>query len=182
MGISVRVDHDALERIRLADRRLTYLEMNQGLPSQIVQILALASPLKHLKLRGADDRHRAYTNNDNTTKDTFLRHAPTSERLVTATCDFSSDILQALLCSTPSLRILKTMEDDHGDPSYSEVKLDALKIADKLWTCTQLEVFECKILNVPRPDIANTPLINDYYPDIPPGPFLVLPLLKIKPH
>ncbi|KAG0279482.1 hypothetical protein BGZ96_001948 [Linnemannia gamsii] len=168
--VSARVNHDALERIRLADRNLTYLEMGQGSPSQVAQILTLAPPLKHLMMTGYGGLHRVYANNDSTVMEAFLRHAPTLEHLETGTCDFSPDILQALLCSTPSLLILTTMEEDLGYRPYSEVELDALQIIDVPWTCTQLEVFECKILNVPRPDIVNTPLGHNLHFVLPPGP------------
>ncbi|KAG0292288.1 hypothetical protein BGZ96_004370, partial [Linnemannia gamsii] len=85
MGISAKVNHDALERIRLADREITYLEMNQGPPSHVAQILTLAPPLKHLVLAGVGGRYTVHAYNDNRVKAAFLRHAPTLEHLDTAT-------------------------------------------------------------------------------------------------
>lgn len=178
MGISARFNHDALEQIRLADRRFTYLEIIQGLPSQVAQILAHAPPLKHLVLGGSyhyqvayDNYNIAYANYDNTMKEAFLRHAPTLERLETPACDFSPDILQDLLCSAPSLRILKTIEGYIAKRPNKEVELDAMQVTRRPWICTQLETFECKILNVPRPDIVHTPIENFFpNPSVPPPP------------
>ncbi|KAF9133163.1 hypothetical protein BGX30_012405 [Mortierella sp. GBA39] len=131
--------------------------MSHGQPSHVTQILMRAPPLKHIELR-RDGGYVTYVSDDNAVKDAFLRHAPTLEYLSTADCDFSKDILQAILCSSPTLRILKAIEEDLGYRPYKDVELDALQIIDSSWACNQVEVFECKILNVPRPDIVNTPL------------------------
>ncbi|KAG0279481.1 hypothetical protein BGZ96_001947, partial [Linnemannia gamsii] len=171
LEISARVNHNALERIRLVNRRFNFLVITEGLPSQVIQVLTLAPPLKHLTVKGDDGHHRAYADNDSTVKVAYLRHALTLEHLDTASYDFSPDILQALLCSTPSLRTLTTMEEDLGCRPFMEVELDALRIINSPWACTQLEVFECKILNVPRPDIVDTPVVNHVFNRVlPPGP------------
>ncbi|KAG0279483.1 hypothetical protein BGZ96_001949 [Linnemannia gamsii] len=148
----------------LADRNLTCLRMDQGPSSQVAQILTLAPFLKHLMLGGF------YASNDNIVKEALLRHAPSLEHLEIATRDISSNILQALFCSAPFLRTLTTMAEDLGYRPHPEVELDALQIIDGPWTCTQLEVFECKILNVPRPDIVDTPLGHNLNLVLPPGP------------
>ncbi|KAF9547597.1 hypothetical protein EC957_008253 [Mortierella hygrophila] len=171
MGISERVNHDALEGIRLADRGFMYLNMSHGQPSHVTQILMRAPPLKYIMLTRYGDAHVSYSSDDNAVKDAFLRHAPTLEHLSTANCDFSKDILQAILCSSPNLRILETIEDDDGSRPNKEVELDALRIIDSFWTCSQVEVFECKILNVPRPDIVITPL----------GDLFLVPPIPIPP-
>ncbi|KAG0070982.1 hypothetical protein BGZ89_011941 [Linnemannia elongata] len=170
-GIFDRLNHDALEGIRLADRDFTHLDMSHGWPSQVTQILMRTPPLKHIVLTydEDDDNRIAYASDDNAVKDAFLRHAPTLEHLSTAGWEFSKGILQAILCSSPTLRTLKTMEHDIDYPPYKEVELDALRIINSYWVCNQVEVFECKILNVPRPDIVITPLDNMLLvPPVPP--------------
>ncbi|KAF9537701.1 hypothetical protein EC957_007804, partial [Mortierella hygrophila] len=66
------------------------------------------------------------------------------------------------------------IEENLGYRPYQDVELDALQIIDSSWACNQVEVFECKILNVPRPDIVNIPLGNVFlvhpFPIPPPGP------------
>lgn len=109
MEISERVNYDALERIRLTDRDFTHLEMAHGRPSQVIQILMRAPPLKHIMLKREGGARIAYASDDNAVKDAFLRHAPTLEHLSTDRCNFSKDILQAILCSSLTLRTLKTM-------------------------------------------------------------------------
>ncbi|KAF8943474.1 hypothetical protein BGZ47_005391 [Haplosporangium gracile] len=171
MGITEGVTHVVLEQIRLADKGFTCLVMTHGQPSQVTQILMRAPPLTHIVLTPDGGAYRAYDIDDNAVKNAFLRHAPTLEHFSTACCDFSKDILQTMLCSSPSLRTLKTIEDDVHHRPYKNVELDALQLTDSSWACNQLEVFECRILNVPRPDIAITPFDN-LFPDllIPPHP------------
>jgi hypothetical protein len=169
MEVSASVNRDILERIRFANRNFTYMDITYGRPSEVAQVLSLAPPLKHLAI-GDLGVPRTYALSDDTIKDVFLRHAPTLEHLEIGVFDHSREILQALLCSTPSLRILKTMAEDLGYRPYKEVEMDALQIISSPWTCTQMEVFECKILNVPRPDIVNTPFVNFFNPGLPPGP------------
>ncbi|KAG0308285.1 hypothetical protein BGZ97_000104 [Linnemannia gamsii] len=160
MGISARINHDALERIRLADRSFTYLEISHGEPYQIAQILMRAPSLKHIMLFGRFEPHNAHGRNDSVVQEAFLRHAPILERFEAMYCDFSKEVLQALLCSSPSLRILKTIEEYIGKRPNKEVELDALQVIKSPWICTQLEIFECRVLNVPRPDIVRTPIDN----------------------
>ncbi|KAK3830204.1 MAG: hypothetical protein JOS17DRAFT_747260 [Linnemannia elongata] len=173
MGPSKRVNDDKLEEIRLADKDFTYLEMVHGWPSHVTQILMRAPPLKHIELRRDRGAHKAYSSDDYAVRDAFLRHTPTLEHLSTDGIDFSKHILRAMLCSSPNLRTLKTMEDDAEFRPAMEVHLDAFRIVDSSWACNQLEVFECKILNVPRPDIVVTPFGGQQFlvPPIPPlGP------------
>lgn len=173
MGITERLNHSALEGIRLADRGSTHLDMSHGQSLQVTQILIRAPPLKHIVLTQDGSAHRAYTSDDNVVKDAFLRHASTLEHFSTIYCDLSEDTLQAILCPRPTLRTLNTMgEVDVHIPLYKEVELDALQIIYGSWACNQLEVFECKILNVSRPDIVITPLGDVYLnpPFPPPGP------------
>ncbi|KAK3830180.1 MAG: hypothetical protein JOS17DRAFT_817638 [Linnemannia elongata] len=80
---AVRVNYDALERIRLTDRDFTHLEMAHGRPSQVIQILMRAPPLKHIMLKREGGARIAYASDDNAVKDAFLRHAPTLEHLST---------------------------------------------------------------------------------------------------
>ncbi|KAF8941911.1 hypothetical protein BGZ47_007058 [Haplosporangium gracile] len=179
-GISGRVNHDALKRICLADRGLTYLEVNHGPPSLVTQILVRVPPLEYIKLTRdeVEDEDNgaqiAYDSNDNAVKEAFLRHAPTLEHFETGNCDFSKDILLALLCSSPSLRTLNTIEREYAYIPSDEVKLDALKVIETPWACNQLERFDCRILNIPRPDIVITPFDNvfSHAPIPPPGPLL----------
>ncbi|KAF9282392.1 hypothetical protein BGZ88_011058 [Linnemannia elongata] len=170
-GITERVNHDELERIRLADRGLTYLETTYGPPSNATQILMHAPPLKHIVLTRddsndhRDEAKRAYESNENAAKTAFLRHAPTLEHFETAMCDFPKEIVQALLCSSPSLRTLKATESNYRHKPSVEVKLDALQVIETPWACYQLELFDFRIRNVQRSDIVITP------PDIEIGPF-----------
>ncbi|KAK5815450.1 hypothetical protein F5H01DRAFT_345796 [Linnemannia elongata] len=158
MEISERLNHEALEEVSLADSGFTHLDMSHGWPSLVTRILMRAPPLKNIVMTRDGGSHIAYASDDNVVKDAFLRHAPTLEHLSTACCDFSRSILQAILCSSPTLRTLNTMEDDAVFRPYKEVELDALRIINSSWACNQLEVFECKILNIPRPDVVITPL------------------------
>ncbi|KAF8929235.1 hypothetical protein BGZ47_001190 [Haplosporangium gracile] len=171
MDIYGRVHHDTLERIRLADRRLTYLEMTHGCQSGVTQILMRASPLKHIQMTRdwGSDAQGAYDSKDSATKKAFLRHAPTLEHLETGACNFPEEILQALLQSSPSLRTLKTMQEYNYHLPSKEVELDALRVIKTPWICTQLEEFKCRILNVTRPDVVITPFDN-VFPDPPPPP------------
>jgi hypothetical protein len=174
INIFARANNDVFDRIRFADKRLAYLKITEGRSSQVAQILTLTPPLKRLSLRGYDlnaDLQSAYAYHDNMIKAAFLRHAPTLEHLEIATCYFPPEILQALLCSAPSLRTFKTREnDDYGCQPCEEAELDALQIIDGLWSCKKLKVFECKILNVPRPDVVDTPFTDNANLVLPPGP------------
>ncbi|KAF9139767.1 hypothetical protein BG015_001912 [Linnemannia schmuckeri] len=104
----------------------------------------------------------------------ILMHAPTLEHLETGTCNFSEEILQALLHSSPFLRTLKTMQACVFHQPCKEVELDAFRVIKIPWICTQLEEFECRILNIIRPDVIITPFDN-VFPDPPPPPPGALP-------
>ncbi|KAF9548704.1 hypothetical protein EC957_005943 [Mortierella hygrophila] len=90
---------------------------------------------------------------DNTVMDAFLRHAPTLEYIDVSGCRFCAETLQALLDNGPRLKSVKTMEDDLGYRPSLETELDFMRAIQHLWRSEMLEVFECKIVNVPRPDV-----------------------------
>ncbi|KAF9323738.1 hypothetical protein BGZ91_003392 [Linnemannia elongata] len=102
---------------------------------------------------------------DNTVRDAFLRHAPTLEYIDMSGICFCSETLQALLDNGPRLKSVKTMEDSLGYQPSLETELDFLGAIQHLWRCEMLEVFECKIVNVPRPDVFVTEI--GLYLDVP---------------
>ncbi|KAF9097522.1 hypothetical protein BGX23_008600 [Mortierella sp. AD031] len=165
LGISARINHEALERIRSASKDLSCLVISGGWPVHVAQILVEASGLTDITL----DRKARDGMVDNAVRQAFLKHAPTLEYLNVSGWAFDHDILQAILCSSPFLKTVKTMEEYIGYPPSIEAELDAQGAIKEPWICDQLEVFECKITGVPRPDVTVISIydIDHWIPDIP---------------
>jgi hypothetical protein len=59
--------------------------------------------------------------------------------------------LERLLCSATNLKEVSIIGNNNYD---SGVELDAQKIVESDWVCSNLEILECCIRNIPRPDIT----------------------------
>lgn len=99
---------------------------------------------------------------DNTAMDAFLRHAPTLEYIDVSGIRFCAETLQALLDNGPRLKSVQTMADYLGYRPSPETELDITGAIQHQWRCEMLEVFECKIINVPRPDVFVTEIGPHY--------------------
>ncbi|KAG0291704.1 hypothetical protein BGZ96_004913 [Linnemannia gamsii] len=64
------------------------------------------------------------------------------------------------LNSSSELRTLKTIGIWNRLRPYDEIGLEVLTSFDTPWVCDRLELFECKIINIPRPDIAIHPVFH----------------------
>ncbi|KAF9550722.1 hypothetical protein EC957_012039 [Mortierella hygrophila] len=86
----------------------------------------------------------------------LLKHAPTLEHFFARACGIESKAIQELLCASPRLRSLEAVEENLGMYVEVEPELDAADVVRSSWACEELEVFECRISNVPRPDVTQT--------------------------
>ena len=85
-------------------------------------------------------------------------------------CALHEETLLALLCSSPLFKVFKSTWEFHKYLPGMEVELDAFVMFISPWICDMLEVFNCKVTRVPRPDIAVTEVgfgFDDWVP-IPP--------------
>lgn len=168
LDLVATINREELDALRaVTDTSLTYLEIDVSVGHAVEyachQVL-MNTPylLSSIELAGGGpvDEIRF----DNTAKDAFLRHAPTLEHLDVSSYCFDSETLQALLNTCSVLKTVKTMEDSLGYRPNVETELDALRATQHSWACEQLEVFECKITSVPRPDISVTEIGNLHFP------------------
>ncbi|KAG0380969.1 hypothetical protein BGX24_002189 [Mortierella sp. AD032] len=159
--IAARINNDSLRKIERAtsrvQQRFTHLEIESGYSNTISQILHAACALTTIVL-GSDSGQNWILHN--TVKDAFLKHAPTLECLEVQGNRFEPETLLALLRSSPSLRTVQTMKSNFGERPSVEGELDIVEAIEVPWACTLMENFECRITNVPRPDIIDT-LIED---------------------
>ncbi|KAG0291698.1 hypothetical protein BGZ96_004907 [Linnemannia gamsii] len=174
-----------MERIRTSnhsnERNLVCLEIIDGQPSEITQILheapegltsitlaQLQNPFSYTCSNFSFDKIGA-------TRSVFLKHAPTLEHFFARACAIESKALQELLCFSPRLQSLEVIEEDLGMcMDFEEAELDAADAVRSPWVCEKLEVFECKISGVPRPDVTRSFFYHershDPRPTIPPHP------------
>ncbi|KAG9072958.1 hypothetical protein KI688_000739 [Linnemannia hyalina] len=151
LDLVATINREELDALRaVTDSNLAYLEID------ICHQVLVNTPGEgsfstsiELATCGPGEEHRF----DNTVMDTFLRHASTLEYIDVSGRRFCAETLQALLDNGPRLKFVKTMEDDLGYRPSLETELDFMGAIQHLWRCEMLEVFECKIINVPRPDV-----------------------------
>lgn len=86
----------------------------------------------------------------------LLKHASTLENFFARACGIESKAIQELLCASPRLRSLEAVEEDPGISSIAKAELDAADAVSSPWVCEELEVFECRVSRVPRPDVTRT--------------------------
>ncbi|KAF9101553.1 hypothetical protein BGX29_005507 [Mortierella sp. GBA35] len=168
---AARINRAELERIRTASTDLVCLRINGGVPRKINQILdAIPGLLTSIDIHWHWYFWSWHTPSiDNTVKTAFLKHAPTLEHLCVRDCDFDKETLLEILCSNPHLKTFETMEEEEymGNRPNVEVEFSAAEVIDSPWVCGQLQVFECKIRGVPRPDITLTPYDPHQIPHVP---------------
>ncbi|KAG0380343.1 hypothetical protein BGX24_008909 [Mortierella sp. AD032] len=104
----------------------------------------------------------------------FLKHASTLEHLFARGCAIESKDIGDFLCASPRLKTIEMLREDMGtceDVDHGLELQDAIKAP---WMCDGLEVFECKICDVPRPDLSYDFFYYERswapYPAIPPCP------------
>ncbi|KAF9136279.1 hypothetical protein BGX30_011286 [Mortierella sp. GBA39] len=163
LDLVATINREELDALRaVTDSNLTYLEIDVSRVNFVEQIcrqVLVNTPgegsfLTSIKLASWGSGGELLF--DNTVMDAFLRHAPTLEYIDVSGCRFCAETLQALLDNGPRLKSVKTMEDDLGYRPSLETELDFMGAIQHLWRCEMLEVFECKIVNVPRPDVFVT--------------------------
>ncbi|KAG0362399.1 hypothetical protein BGX24_005111 [Mortierella sp. AD032] len=161
LDLVATINREELEALKtVTDTSMTCLEIDVGdchsVEQACHQVLMNAPFLLtsiELTMRGPGNKIRF----NNTVMDAFLRHAPTLEYIDASSYCFDSETLQALLNTGPLLKSIRTMEDSMVYRPSLETELDALGAAtNHPWACKQLQIFECKITNVPRPDITVT--------------------------
>ncbi|KAF9905656.1 hypothetical protein EC991_001486 [Linnemannia zychae] len=91
----------------------------------------------------------------------IFKCAPRLEHMSLRGCDIDEDIIQAIICTSPRLKIFQTMAENHGYRPFDEARLNALSAFASPWASRQFEIFECKIVNVPRPDVTTVDLDLD---------------------
>lgn len=148
------INHEAIQHIRTTSELLPYIEIHTGDLYGINLMLNAASGLKgiHLLLEYQQDLYDTSDIN----QEAFLKHAPTLECLDVPGYGFDAKILKAILRSSPNLKIVSALEKGYrryGSPR-TEVGLDAPDDFFLPWACGSLEVFECSIDGVPRPDVT----------------------------
>lgn len=97
---------------------------------------------------------------DHITIPAFLKHALKLEHLLAPGSGGESEVIRSILSSSPEPRTLKAIGSWNRLRTYDEIGLDALTAFDTLWVCNRLQLFECKIINIPRPDIAIHPMLH----------------------
>lgn len=112
---------------------------------------------------------RLYSGNseDITTKDfgplaikELLKHAGTLENVrFHNCCRISSESIQELLCTAPSLRRFHSVAISSF---VKEATLDARDLVQSEWVCSSLESFACKITHIPRPDLTLQSTIEEF--------------------
>lgn len=171
-----------MERIRTSnhssERDLVCLEIIHGQPSEITQILReTPEGLTSITLTQypLSFGNVSFDKIGGTTRSVFLKHAPTLEHFFARACAIENKVLQELLCFSPRLLSLEVIEEDLGmNIVFEEAELDAADAVRSPWVCEKLEVFECKISGVPRPDVTRNFFYfeqsHDPRPTIPPHP------------
>ena len=92
----------------------------------------------------------------NISQEAFLKHVPTLECLGVLGYDFDAHIFNTILRSSLNLAIVRAIGENYDgyNSPETEVKLDASKVFFLPWASSSLEVFECSIGGVPRPDVT----------------------------
>lgn len=110
----------------------------------------------------------------------LLKHALTLEHFFARACGIESKAIQELLCASPRLRSLEGVEEDLVMFVDVKAELDAVDAVRSPWVCKELEVFECRISRVPRPDVTWTSFYHELshelrptIPHHPQGPVIV---------
>ncbi|KAF9921786.1 hypothetical protein FBU30_008143 [Linnemannia zychae] len=150
-GILARINQDALKRIKSADKEFTWLSVDTDYSEHIIQIL-METPL----LTGFVCAVSGYL--DQSIIPAFLRHVSTLEYIEFKHHSVNGKILEALLCSCPHLNTLRAL-DKEAEFHSIELNIDARSGFEKSWACENIEVLECRIVKVPRPDL----IINSAY-------------------
>ncbi|KAF9131080.1 hypothetical protein BGW39_002239 [Mortierella sp. 14UC] len=153
-GFIARINRETLDRIRSTDQNSFDFVTFGGWDLSHVSLILEELPAKTLIAFDLRLFHDRYINSENIT--VFLKCAPRLVHMYLDGCNIDEDIVRAILCSCPRLKTLQTMAMDHGFRPLDEVRLNGLTAFATPWISRQLEVFECKIVNIPRPDIATT--------------------------
>ncbi|KAF9550728.1 hypothetical protein EC957_012045 [Mortierella hygrophila] len=155
-GAESSLCQEAQEKLRFADRDFNGLNIT-GRSPEVAQIMMEIPTLKSIVI----SVHGRTSFVDRTTIPAFLKHAPTLERLCFFGCGGEGEIIRSILCSCSELKTLKTMADyGRHRPLVDEIELDALTVFETPWVSNQLEVFECKIVKIPRPDLIIQPVFH----------------------
>jgi hypothetical protein len=98
-----------------------------------------------------------YVSFGNWSTSVLLEHAATLEVVqMDGAVFFESTDIQRLLCSAPNLRKFSLL--GIGRPEeMGDGHIEARDMVMSEWVCTNLEVFECEIGGIPRPDITRNP-------------------------
>ncbi|KAF9905647.1 hypothetical protein EC991_001477 [Linnemannia zychae] len=150
-----KVNFETLLSIQETSEHLPFLVVHSGDADAINQILRAATALKEITLLLEDEVEGMY-DIVNIELEAFLKHAPTLEHFDVSGYDFDKNIFNAILRASPNLKTVRTIEENLDIPRL-EVRLDAVEDFHSCWACgDSLEVFECLIAGVPRPDIIGT--------------------------
>ncbi|KAF9905648.1 hypothetical protein EC991_001478 [Linnemannia zychae] len=172
------INQTALRKIRNTDENLTCLEIWHGSAATVTQTL-LEVPqglLTSITLANLNYSHRYYVNEpvEKIGRAGLLKHTPTLENLFARGCSIEGRDIEDLLCTSPRLKTLELIQEDTILNVIVDTELDIQDAVTAPWICAGLEVFECRISGVPRPDV-----IYDFYyyersfapyPPIPPCP------------
>ncbi|KAK3819360.1 MAG: hypothetical protein JOS17DRAFT_756277, partial [Linnemannia elongata] len=175
LDIAARINDEELRKIRNTDTGLTCVDIYCGDAGRQAcrQILMEASGLTSIRVVLGwrevkvpfDDMDRA----------SFLKHAPTLEHLYVRDVDFDDDTALALLRACPLLKTLRATGEPRRYRPGIDAELDAPKVIISPWACNMLEIFDCKISRVPRPDIVVTEVGDGFHDWVSNPPSQVLP-------
>ncbi|KAK3845813.1 MAG: hypothetical protein J3R72DRAFT_501519 [Linnemannia gamsii] len=177
LNVVKSINHAELEKLKtVSNVDLTCLEIQSGHAAGIMQMLCevpggllKSIVLTYLRIYFLPDEPR-----EKVGQSVFLKHASTLEHLFARGCAIESKDIGDLLCASPRLKTIEMLREDMGtceDVDHGLELQDAIKAP---WMCDGLEVFECKISDVPRPDLSYDFFYFERswapYPAIPPCP------------
>ncbi|KAF9296828.1 hypothetical protein BGZ88_011786 [Linnemannia elongata] len=152
------INQEAIQHIRTTSERLPYIQIHSGDSYGINLMLNAASGLKGIHLLLEDERESMY-DIDDISQEAFLKHALTLECLDVLGYDFDVQIFNAILSSSPNLEIVRVIEKGYVSPNR-RMRLDASMDFFIPWASSSLEVFECFIGGVLRPDVTLAGIIE----------------------
>ncbi|KAG0278764.1 hypothetical protein BGZ95_003208 [Linnemannia exigua] len=177
------INHDELEKLRTVNSEdLACLEFRSGYAAGIMQTLrevpsGLLKSIVLTDFRCSPAFLFANGPLEKVGQSVFLKHASTLEHLFARGCAIESKDIGDLLCASPRLKTIELLREDLGGIGNVDPELELQDAVRAPWMCDGLEVFECKISGVPRPDLSH----DFFYYERSFAPYPVIPLCPEGP-